>query len=243
MPGFADRMRDYSISSEIKNLADEDGRKSAIRTLKAFGGAAVPLLIEALGDPSRNTYAALVLSDIGEPAIPALLDALGDDSKSAFASVALTEIGKKKDKGKATIIPSLIDALADERKQAIATAALKNFGTPALEPYIPALISNIGNVTASESAARLLIGIGKPAVGPLLNASSDARIQDLVSIILREIAKADSTVHMPAPASQRKTPAPSQTITQSPRPRFCKYCGTSLTSDSVYCPQCGRKVE
>ena len=242
MPGFVDRMRDYSISSEIKNLADEDGRKNAIRTLKAFGGAAVPLLIEALGDPSRNTYAALVLSDIGEPAIPALLDVLSDDSKSGYASAALNEMGKKKNKTQMIIIPRLIDALADGRKQATASATLQNFGASTLEPFIPALINNIGNVDASVFAAQVLIGIGKPAVGPLMNAASDESIQELVNIILREIAKKDNTVPIPITVSQ-KQPIPSSTPNQSPKPKFCRSCGASLTLDSAYCPQCGKKIE
>jgi len=243
MPGFVERMRNYSISTEIKNLADEEGRMSAIRTLKAFGEPAIPFLIDVLGDPSRSAYAAIVLSEIGEKAIPALLDVLGDNSKSGYTSAALNEMGKKKNKTQMIIIPRLIDALADGRKQAMASATLQDFGAATLEPFIPALINNIGNVDASLSAAQVLIGIGKPAVEPLMNAASDESIQELVNIILREIAKRDNTVQIPFTVSQKQTPIPSPTPNQSPKPKFCRSCGASLTLDSAYCPQCGKKVE
>jgi HEAT repeat protein len=242
MPGLVERMRNYSISAEIKNLADEDGRRGAIRTLKAFGEPAIPFLIDVLGDQSRSGYAVIILSEIGEPAIPALLDVLSDNSKSGYASAALNEMGKKKNKTQMIIIPRLIDALADKGKQAIASVTLQNFGAPTLEPFIPALINNIGNVDASLSAAKVLIGIGKPAVGPLMNAASDESIQELVNIILREIAKKDNTVPIPITVSQ-KQPIPSSTPNQSPKPKFCRSCGASLTLDSAYCPQCGKKIE
>ena len=235
--------RDRSIAYEIKNLADEDSRMSAIRMLKTLGKEAIPQLIDVLGDPSRNAHAALILSDIGEAAIPALLDALSDDSKKTFASAALNEMGKKKNKTQMIIIPRLIDALADGRKQATASATLQNFGAPTLEPFIPALINNIGNVDASVFAAQVLIGIGKPAVGPLMNVASDESIQELVNIILREIAKRDNTVPIPVTVSQKTTPIPSPTPNQSPKPKFCRSCGASLTLDSAYCSQCGKKIE
>lgn len=245
MPGFVERMRNYSIAAEIKNLADEERRASAIRTLKAFGEPAVPFLIDVLGDPSRRAHATIVLSEIGEPAIPALLDALSDDSKKSFASVALNEMGQKKNKTQTIIIPRLIDALADKnpRTRAMAGATLLNFGAPALEQFIPALINSLGNMDASAFAAQVLIGVGKPAVGPLMNVASDESKQELVSNILQEIAKKDNTVIIPVTASQKTAPAPGPTLHQSPKPKFCKYCGASVTPDSVYCSQCGRKVE
>ena len=245
MPGFVERMRNYSISTEIKNLADEDGRMSAIRTLKTFGEPAIPFLIDVLGDSSRNASAAIVLSDIGEPAISALLDALSDDSKKQYASAALNQMGKKKDKTQTIIIPRLIDALADKRKQGMAGVTLQNFGATALEPFIPSLINSLGNMDVDDSAfaAKVLIGIGKPAVGPLMNAVSDESKKEWVSAILQEIAQKDNTVHIPVTITQKTTPAPSPTPNQSPKPKFCRSCGASLTLDSAYCPQCGKKVE
>jgi HEAT repeat protein len=245
MSGFLQRQRDRAIATEIKNLADEEGRMSAIRTLKAFGKPAIPFLIDVLGDPSRRAHAAIILSEIGEPAIPALIDALSDDSKKSHASVALNEMGKKKSKTQVIIIPRLIDALADKnaRTRAIAGVTLQNFGAPVLEPFITSLIKSLGNVDASAFAAMVLIDIGKPAVGPLMNAVSDESKQEVASTILQEIAKKDNTVHIPVPISQKTTPIPSPTPNQSPKPKFCKYCGTSLTLDSAYCSQCGKNVE
>jgi len=245
MPGFVERMRNYSIATEIKNLADEESRTSAIRMLKGFGEPAIPFLIDVLGDPSRRASATVVLSEIGEPAIPALVGALSDDSKKSFASVALNEMGQKKNKTQAIIIPRLIDALADKnpRTRAMAGVTLQNFGAPALEPFIPALINSLGNIDASAFAAQVLIGVGKPAVGPLMNVASDESKRELVSNILQEIAKKDKTVNIPVTASQKTTPAPSPTLQESPKPKFCKYCGAPTTPDSAYCSQCGKKIE
>jgi HEAT repeat protein len=237
--------RDRSIAYEINNLADEDSRASAIRMLKTAGKAAIPQLINVLGDPSRNAYAAILLSEIGEPAIPALLDALGDDSKKTFASAALNEMGKKKNNTLTIIIPGLIETLSNKSPQtrAIAGVTLLNFGVPSLEPFIPNLVKLLGNVDASPFAANVLIGIGKPAVGPLMNVVSDESKQEWVNTILLEISKKDPTVKMPAKTSEKSTTVPTSTLNQVQKPRFCNYCGGSLTANSVYCSQCGKKVE
>jgi hypothetical protein len=154
-------------------------------------------------------------------------------------------MGKKKTKTQKTIIPSLIDALGDTniRKQAMAGVTLLNFGAPALEPYIPSLIDRLRNTNAGAFAGNVPVGIGKPAVVPLMNVVSDESKKGLVTSILQEIAKKDSTVRIPVAASQKTTPVPSPAPNQPLRPEFCKYCGVSLTLDSVYCPQCGRKIE
>jgi hypothetical protein len=236
--------RDRSIAYEINNLADEDSRASAIRMLKTFGKTAIPQLINVLGDPSRNAYAAILLSEMGEPAIPALLNALSDDSKKAFASAALNEMGKKKNNTLTIIIPGLIDTLSNKIPQtrAIAGVTLLNFGAPTLEPFIPNLVKLLGNVDASPFAANVLVGIGKPAVGPLMNVSDESK-HEWVNTILLEISKKDPTVKMPAKTSEKSTTTPTSTINQVQKPRFCNYCGGSLTANSVYCSQCGKKVE
>jgi HEAT repeat protein len=239
--GFGER----AIAYEINNLADEGARMSAIRTLKAFGKEAIPQLINVLGDPSRNAHAAIILSEMGEPAIPALLNALSDDSKKTFASAALNEMGKKKNNTLTIIIPGLIDTLTNKSPQtrAIAGVTLLNFGAPTLEPFIPNLIKVLGNVDASPFAANVLIGVGKPAVGPLMNVVSDESKHEWVSTILQEISKKDPTIKMPAKTSEKSTTAPTPTLNQVQKPKFCKYCGGSLTANSVYCSQCGKKVE
>ena len=241
MPGFVERQ----IATLIANLADEKERADAMHTLKGYGPRVIPFLIDVLGDPSRMAYATIVLSEIGEPAITALLDVLGDDSKKYNASAALLEMGKKKTKTQKTIIPRLIDALADTniRKRAMAGVTLLNFGAPTLEQHIPSLIDSLGSANAGAFAGNVLVGIGKPAVVPLMNAVSDESKKELVTNILQEIAKKDSTVRIPVAVSQKTKPVPSPTPNQSLRPKFCKYCGASLTPDSVYCPQCGRKIE
>jgi len=239
--GFAER----SIAYEINNLADEDSRLSAIRTLKAFGKTAIPQLVNVLGDPSRNAYAAIILSEIGEPAITALLNALSDDSKKTFASVALNEMGKKKNNTLKILILGLIDTLTNKNPQtrAIAGVTLLNFGAPTLEPFIPNLIKVLGNVDASPFVANVLIGIGNPTIGPLMNVVSDESKQVWVNAILQEISKKNPTINMPAKTSEKSTTAPTTTLNQVQKPKFCKYCGGTLTANSVYCSQCGKKVE
>jgi HEAT repeat protein len=241
MPGLVERQ----IAIQITYLTDEEERVGAMRTLKGFGKRAIPFLIDVLGDPSRRAYSTIILSEIGEPAIPALLDALSDDSKKSHASAALIEMGNKKNKTQTIIIPSLIDALADIniKKRAIASVTLQNFNASALEPFIPSLINSLGNVDASAFAAQVIIGIGKPAVGPIMNVVSDESKRKWASTILQEIAKKDNTVQIPVTTSQKTTPVLSPTLNQSPKPKFCKYCGASLTPNSIYCSQCGRRVE
>jgi hypothetical protein len=213
--------------------------------LKTAGKAAIPQLVNVLGDPSRNAHAALILSEVGEPAIPALLDALSDELKKTFASAALSEMGKTKKNTLPIIISGLIDTLSNKSPQtrAIAGVTLLIFGGPSLEPFIPNLVKLLGNVDASPFAANVLIGIGKPAVGPLMNVVSDESKQEWVNTILQEIAKKDNTVHIPTATIQPAKPVPNTNTSQSPKPKFCKHCGASLTSNSVYCSQCGGKVE
>jgi hypothetical protein len=182
---------------------------------------------------------------MGEPAIPALLDALGDDSKKTFASAALNEMGKTKNNTLTIIISGLVDTLSNKSPQtrAIAGVTLTNFGVPTLEPFIPNLVKVLGNVDASPFAANVLIGIGKPAVGPLMNVVSNEGEQEWVNTILLEISKKDPTVKMPVKTSEKSTTAPTATLNQVQKSRFCKYFGGSLTANSVFCSQCGKRVE
>jgi hypothetical protein len=236
---------EHAIAYEIKNLADEDSRKSAIRTLKAFGKTAIPQLVDVLGDQSRNAYAAILLSEIGEPAIPALLNALSDETKKSFAAIALNEMGKEKNGTLKIIIPSLIDTLYNKnpRTRAIAGVTLLNFGVSNLEPFIPNLINALGNVDASPFAANVLIGIGKPVVGPLSSFESDENKQIWVNNIIQEISKKDPTLKMPTNTNEKPTAILSQTFNQVKKQKFCRYCGSALTENSLYCSNCGKKVE
>jgi HEAT repeat protein len=245
MPGLVERARDYSISHEINNLADEDARTSAIRMLKTFGKVAIPQLINVLGDPTRNSYAAIILSEIGEPAIPALLNALSDDSKKNFAAAALNEMGKKKNNTLSIIILGLIETLTNKNPQtrAIAGVTLLNFGAQTLEPFIPNLIKVLGNVDGSPFAANVLVGIGKPAVEPLMNFISDESKQEWVNSILQEISKKNPSIRIPANTIEKSVTTSPPVLDRVQKPKFCKFCGDSLTENSVYCSQCGKKIE
>jgi hypothetical protein len=230
------------ITNQINDMGDKTKRIQAVRNLKQIGKPTIPYLIEVLGDPDREAFAALLLSEIGEPAIPALLDVLSDDSRSTYASVALNEMSKDKPKTQTIIIPGLIDALVDERKQVIAILTLQNFGISALEPFIPILINYLGNKSAGASAAKSLIDIGKPAVGLLMNITSDNSKQGLPTYILQEIAKKENTVQIPI-TTKKASPVQNIDFGQPSKPNFCKYCGASLTQINTYCSQCGRIVE
>ena len=239
MSGFGER----AIAYEIKNLADEDSRDSAIRTLKAFGKAAIPQLVDVLGDPSRNAYAAVILSDLGEPAISSLLSALGDDSKKSFASAALKEMAKKKSNTQPTIILDLIGALYDKRPQtrAIAAVTLQSFGSNTMEPYIPKLIDALANPDAAPFAGNILIGIGKPVVEPLRKVTDENR-REIINTIIGKIAETDNTIPHQTPSNKNTTPIPTAPESPAPIPKFCSTCGAQLTSTSIYCSQCGKKV-
>jgi membrane protease subunit (stomatin/prohibitin family) len=97
-------------------------------------------------------------------------------------------------------------------------------------------------VDASPFAANVLIGIGKPVVGPLMKVANESE-QEWVNTILLEISKKDPTVKIPAKTSEKSTNAPTSTLNQVQKPSFCKYCGSALTANSVFCSQCGKRVE
>jgi hypothetical protein len=187
----------------------------------------------------------IILSEMGEPAIPALLNALNDDSKKTYASTALNEMGKKKTNTLKIIILGLIDTLTNKIPQtrAIAGVTLMNFGAPTLEPFIPNLIDVLGNVDAGPFAANVLIGIGKPVVEPLMNVVSDESKQEMVNAILQEISKKNPTIKIPVNHIEKSVNAPTSTLIQVQKPKFCKFCGGSLAANSFYCSQCGKKVE
>jgi hypothetical protein len=101
----------------------------------------------------------------------------------------------------------------------------------------------LGNLEASPFAANVLIGIGKPAVGPLMNVVSNESEQEWVNTILLEVSKKDPTVKMPTKTNGKSTTTPTSTLNQVQKPKFCKYCGGSLTTNSVFCSQCGKRIE
>jgi hypothetical protein len=69
----------------------------------------------------------------------------------------------------------------------------------------------------------------------MLQAADDFSITiNAMPDILKEVtAKVQETVDSSKENSARS----------SLKPKFCTYCGASITPTHIYCPQCGRKIE
>ena len=78
----------------------------------------------------------------------------------------------------------------------------------------------------------LLIGAIIPAVGEILK---------LIAWILAAVGFFN--IRIPSqPPSPTPSPTPAPTFTSKEK-RFCRYCGTQLPSDALFCSKCGKKVD
>jgi hypothetical protein len=126
----------HAIYNHIKLLKEKNFqiRAYAIQALGQMGEAAIPALLEALGngDNRVHTGATEALGRMGETAIPALIKALGngDDRVRAGAAEALGRMGPRA----AAAIPALTVNLFDEnievREQTDYAIRRINSGTP-----------------------------------------------------------------------------------------------------------------
>ena len=147
-------------------------RQTIARALEQIGDAAVPALIEVLGDqrPEVRQGAAKLLEQIGDAAVPALIKALDDQRSEVRQAVA----GALERIGDVAAVPALIKALDDQRsevRQAVA-GALERIGDVAA---VPALIKALNDQqpTVRRGAAEALGRIGDPAAVPALNKARD----------------------------------------------------------------------
>lgn len=150
---------------ELLQSDDFVARKSAAKVLYLMGPkahAAVPALVEALGDYNLREPAIEALGQIGKPAVPALIDALGDNSKRRdweYAARALAAIGPEAREA----VPALIDMFQHSNTSAcrFAADALVNIGQPALPPLhafytdTNAKRSRMGHLYAGSALKRL----------------------------------------------------------------------------------------
>ena len=132
---------------EALKAADVSVRLSATEALAAMrpsDKAAVPALIEALGDENRNVRraVAIALGRIGLVAVPALIEALKDADTAIrlHAAFALGQMGPRAE----AAVPALIDALKDADTQVSwrAVEALAAIG-PQAEAAVPAPIDEL----------------------------------------------------------------------------------------------------
>jgi hypothetical protein len=142
----------------------------------------------------------------------------------------------------------LVTALGDKKKAATVCNLLKQFGMPALEPAIPALVEALGDKNRQEYASLVFQSIGSPAIAPLLKATSDQDKRKWAIFTLMKIDKRTVTDQMMREiavetSKQTEKPTPSSTNpSNQTQPRFCAYCGAAVTSGATFCSRCGNRL-
>src|SRR5690606_34275257 len=182
-------------------LGEEAWWRPALQALGSMGAAAGPFLMEAMTDPDPFIAwtSAFLLREAGEAAVSAggersagyLFSALAHDDAD-IRQVAVWGLGVAAAAGAASAeaaVPALIGALGDEARavRLEAQMALRRQG-PAVVPLLAEAFRNPASVLgdppaapggcapASEvrsRAAETLIGFGRPAAAPLLDALAD----------------------------------------------------------------------
>lgn len=144
-----------SVTTLIKDLADDRKQRSATVMLSKMGAEAIPELVGALGDEQRRSYSGAVLTDIGESAIHALVEALDENKGGAYARAALARIQRPD-----LITPLLIEALADKARQAYACGMQNDYGLPTLRPCLPQLTDVLWDKDKQVYATIALVSMG-----------------------------------------------------------------------------------
>jgi HEAT repeat protein len=154
--------RDHFLRERVRQLRHGDvlQRQDAAFLLGRMGPraqAAVPALIECLGDPDLRRPAALALGRIGPGALPALLRALRSDDAGIRSAAArgLTGVGP-------AAIPGLVRELKDP-EPAVRLAAADALGGmgPKASDAIPALVRTLseGRWTAQVGCSRVRLNL------------------------------------------------------------------------------------
>jgi HEAT repeat protein len=181
----------------IRALPAQSVREAVVQ----LGSAAVPALIQALGDADWNVRRAAceALGEIGDAsAVPALIQALGDWAESVrrAACEALGEIGD------ASAVPALLQALGDKNEDVrrAACEALIQIGAPAVPALTqaisewdadmrcaacwvlgeigdfraaPVLVHALKNMETRAAAHKAIVKLGEPAVAELVQGLGD----------------------------------------------------------------------
>lgn len=134
--------------------------------LALMGAPAVEPLIRTLngGDDRIRGEAAATLGEIGDPAaVGPLVDALADEAVAPAVADALVAIGKP------AVPPTL--ALLEERTGAALSNAVEVLGRLGADEAVPALVELVrsGGDRLHRKAVDALVGIGAPAIGPLIS--------------------------------------------------------------------------
>ena len=159
-------------------LEDDDTREMAGWSLETIGAAAVPALIQALGDDQWRVRerAARALGGIGPDASAAVLALRislrdGDKDVRAQAARALGRIGS----AEAETVTALVKAL-DDCREVVRTEAARALGAfgPAAKAAVPGLVRALGDSEDVRiQAANALGRIGVAAVPELVRALDD----------------------------------------------------------------------
>jgi HEAT repeat protein len=188
--GFLDSFRHRSehpesqLAAEMKALKHPDAqrRSAAAETLAGLGAAAVPALLDALGDrhPGVRAGAAYALGRIGDrAAVEPLIDRLQDDDPHVRSTVvpALRRLNDRR--GVASLVAALRDAHPSVRLQA--AGALAGLNDP---QAVPALIDALNDADAEvrRQAAGALGQLDDPQAVPALidllhDADREVRLQ------------------------------------------------------------------
>lgn len=221
-PDWPRRPETMRALDDLLRRSDEGqlGNPNLGDALRAIGPASIPALAARLGQPRWDGLAPRLLADFGKAAVPALIDRLGDGDAAArsAAAEALREIGPAgadavpalvarlsdpvlsnrvqaawalpvvdrqwaaRPEG-AAVLPKLIAALEDERDlaRAVAVGLLGQYG-PAGRRAVPALIAALGAARAPLHETRTALDRldpdwrARPEVGPAV-----ARLCDRVA--------------------------------------------------------------
>ncbi len=148
--------------------------RGRIRETDELGTAAVPALVDALGDPDENVRitAASLLGGIGDTgAVEPLIAALEREAHGKWTRGTAAEALARLQDGRA--LPALARALGDSQVRDNAARALESFGARATDAVIVAL----GDKNARWMAVKVLAKVGdERAVEPLVRALRDESI-------------------------------------------------------------------
>lgn len=159
-----------------------DGKKKAMRAIKAIGEPAVPILIKNLNKRDAFYWVAAALGELGDksvPAVPSLISRLNDkyDRNADKAYEVIRQIGPKS-------VPYLVKALSKERKFAAKLKLVKLLGTfgAAAKDAVPQLAKLLRekNPDMRKAASLSLSNLGpeaaKAAAKELSNKKSYVRL-------------------------------------------------------------------
>jgi HEAT repeat protein len=172
----------------IRTFGDQDQGVAgeAVQAIATLGQSAMEPLINTLSAPKEQArrMAILALSRIGTPAIGLLIEALGDEEELTKKGVleALARIGD-------SAVEPLRTAVKDKQTD-VAKGAVEALGQIGSERAARALIEMLATAdyAVHEDLISALVVAGKPAIGPLVEALGDERVDEAAVEVLHRMA-------------------------------------------------------